>query len=89
MALENCTGCKTCELACSLTRTGSYWPAKSAISVNMVKDGFDVEINFEEGFRSTCDKCVNSEIPNCVKYCIPCQKPLTDAIESIFRRKER
>jgi len=41
---HNCTGCRSCELACSLFHTGNVRPALSRIWVNKYKDIVDVPV---------------------------------------------
>ena len=57
--LEKCTGCRTCELACSFKREGAFNPKKSAIRV--IKDeriGLDGPV--------VCEICPK---PKCVEAC--------------------
>jgi carbon-monoxide dehydrogenase iron sulfur subunit len=55
---DRCTGCRLCELACSLKNTGEFNPARSRIRV----------IGFEELFclPVTCFQC---ERPYCAEVC--------------------
>ena len=63
--LELCTGCRTCEIACSFHHNKSFDPARSSIQVELDKDTGNISINFD----STCDGCSNEEELMCSLFC--------------------
>lgn len=61
-----CTGCVSCELACSFHFERQFKPSISAITVYRDDRNGTVEITLHE----TCDLCANeTDGPLCVKYC--------------------
>jgi Fe-S-cluster-containing hydrogenase component 2 len=55
--VENCTGCKMCELACSMKKTGEYNPSKSRIHVNIFFDkAYAVPIVCSQCDDAWCEK---------------------------------
>jgi anaerobic carbon-monoxide dehydrogenase iron sulfur subunit len=57
--LDKCTGCRTCELACSFIHHGEYNPVKSAIQVSIfAEDAFFVPV-----------VCLQCKKPHCAKVC--------------------
>jgi Fe-S-cluster-containing hydrogenase component 2 len=65
---EKCTGCRNCEMACSVFRTQANNPAKSAVRiVKWEREGLDVPI--------VCQQC---EEPACANIC-PVQAISRDA----------
>lgn len=56
---EKCTGCGTCELACSLEHKGEFRPAVSNISV----------FRFDEGGSNIPMTCFQCEDAACMKVC--------------------
>jgi NAD-dependent dihydropyrimidine dehydrogenase PreA subunit len=69
--VDNCTGCKICELVCSMNSQGEYNPAKSYIRVLMNKD-LDVNLPVLTGqcFKSSpvCGKCAEFCPTKCLKF---------------------
>ena len=59
---DKCTGCRSCELACSLKNTGEFNPVRARIQV----------IGFDELFSLpvTCFQC---EKPFCARYVLQVQ----------------
>jgi len=57
---DRCTGCKICELVCSMSKHGEYNPTRSYIKVLSNKD-MDVSIPV---LRIGCDFCAK-----CVEFC--------------------
>ena len=53
---EKCTGCKVCELICSMVRSGEYNPHKSCIRV-LRNDELDVSIPVIDVTCNFCGKC--------------------------------
>lgn len=71
--LENCGGCITCEMACSLKQTGQFNHQLSSIHIvrdeeqmeNRVRLFFDSDLG-----RIPCNGCVDIDgDPMCVQYC--------------------
>ena len=54
---EECTGCRVCELACSITKQGEFNPKKSYIRVLANKD-FGVYLPVLKTECDFCGKCV-------------------------------
>lgn len=57
-----CTGCKVCELACSMTKWAEYRPQKSYIQV---LKNWEMDVNIVT-LDLHCDAC-----NECVKWCAP------------------
>ena len=55
---DKCTGCRVCEIVCSLKNTGEINPATARIQV----------IDFEESFPVPVT-CLQCELPYCAKIC--------------------
>ena len=60
-----CTGCRSCELACSYHSTGTFQP--SAASILVERDDLEGEIALT--LLSSCDRCVGERDPWCIAYC--------------------
>lgn len=54
-----CTGCRTCELACSFTKTDSFNPKDSAISV----------LTYDEAGLQVPMTCLQCDDPHCMTVC--------------------
>lgn len=67
MDLDNCTGCRACELACSWHFHKLFDPEKSSIRVYRLDSLGEVQIVL----TSTCDHCLGEDYPLCVKFCAP------------------
>jgi len=65
VAIEKCTGCKLCELACSAVKTGEFNVRDSRIRVTLV-DIPEIPVPM---ILEGCDYCSGS--PVCVKVCVP------------------
>jgi Fe-S-cluster-containing hydrogenase component 2 len=65
VAMEKCTGCKLCELACSAVKTGSFNPQDSRIRVALV-DMPEIPVPV---LLDSCDYCFGN--PVCVRFCLP------------------
>ena len=72
MDTKSCTGCRTCEIACSFHHRGIFSPGVSSIEiVDRWKElGFGISFyeRDQEGHLS-CDGCKALDEPMCVKYC--------------------
>ena len=76
---EKCTGCKVCELICSMVRTGEYNPQKSCIRVLRNME-LDVSIPVID---ATCDFC-----GKCTEWCFQEAIKFVDYEEAALIRKE-
>jgi len=56
---EKCTGCKLCQLACSMEKREVFWPEKALIKVN-------VDSKYAESVPAVCRQCKN---PPCIIAC--------------------
>ena len=56
---EKCTNCRSCELACSFSKTGSFNPKEAAVNV----------LFYEEASISVPVMCMQCEDPACEKVC--------------------
>ena len=69
--VDNCTGCKICELVCSMNSQNEYNPSKSYIKVLTNKD-LDVnlpvlDVRCAKG-NSACGKCVEFCPTKCIRF---------------------
>jgi len=64
---DKCTGCRVCELVCSMSKFGEYNPKKSYIKVmrNREMDVNILALNLKCDF---CNKCVEWCIPKAIKF---------------------
>ena len=67
METSRCTGCRSCELACSYHHAKVFNPAISSIKI--YRDSKDAHIEYN--FLDTCDLCENEKLPACVAACSP------------------
>ena len=76
---DRCTGCKVCELICSMARSGEYNPKKSCIKVlrNM-----ELDVNIPV-IAVTCDFC-----GKCAEWCFHDAIRFVDVEEAAIMRKE-
>lgn len=59
IAPEKCTGCRTCELACSFNKNNEFNPKNAAVTV----------ISYDEAAISVPMMCMQCEDPSCMKVC--------------------
>ncbi|MCD6472730.1 4Fe-4S binding protein [Candidatus Aerophobetes bacterium] len=64
--LNKCTGCRSCEIACSYHFSKTFNPEISSISVIRNDRTGDIKISI----NSTCDFCKDEDKPLCMKYCV-------------------
>ena len=64
---EKCTGCKVCELICSMVRSGEYNPQKSCIKVLRNME-LDVNIPVIEVGCDFCGKCTDWCFQEAIKF---------------------
>jgi len=76
--LDSCTGCRICELVCSMHRVGEYNPKKSCIKVLSNKE---TEVNLPV-LDMSCDFC-----GSCVKWCPTEALSIVSLEEAISSRK--
>ena len=65
MDLSKCTGCRSCEIACSYHHNKNFGLIGSSIKI--FRDNKNGEIEYF--FKDTCDLCENEKIPLCVVAC--------------------
>jgi len=69
---KDCTGCKTCVIACSYHHKGVFSLASSSIEIKDWRQEGKFAIVFhkkdEDGYLA-CDKCQGESEPLCIKYC--------------------
>jgi len=75
---EKCTGCRVCELVCSMVKSGEYNPQKSCIRVLRNME-LDVSIPV---IKVTCDFC-----GQCIEWCFSEAIRLVDLEEAAIIRK--
>jgi Fe-S-cluster-containing dehydrogenase component len=66
-----CTGCATCEMACSYHHSGCFQPSISSIEVTgNPKEGFKISFyaSPQDG-HVACDGCRGLEEPLCLTFC--------------------
>ena len=64
---DKCTGCQTCELICSMVKTGEYNPAKSCIKV-LKNMEMDVTIPVVDVSCDFCGKCADWCFDNAIEF---------------------
>ncbi len=77
--MNKCTGCKVCELACSMAKGGEYNPAKSFIRVLR---NWEMDVNIV-ALDLRCDYC-----NECVAWCAPKALRFLDPEEAAIKRME-
>lgn len=75
---EKCTGCRSCELACSFNKTNEFNPKHAAVSV----------INYDEAAISVPMMCMQCEEPSCMKVC-PVSAIETNELGTVVIDKDR
>jgi carbon-monoxide dehydrogenase iron sulfur subunit len=71
---ENCTGCRTCEIACSFHHSNSFAPDTASIKIinKPEEQAFSIRLYEQNnGNHIACDGCAQLDEPFCVKYCPP------------------
>lgn len=63
--INQCSGCRMCEMICSFVHTGQFQPHKSFIKIYKIEDkGLDIPV-----IGKDCDLCEGEGYPQCVRYC--------------------
>jgi Fe-S-cluster-containing hydrogenase component 2 len=57
---EKCTGCRTCEMACSFAKTNAFNPLNAAVTV----------FQYDDAMISVPVICLQCEDPACMKVCV-------------------
>ena len=60
-----CSGCRTCELACSFHHTGAFAPASSSIRISRSNETAEMDWKLEP----SCDLCAGEPELLCARYC--------------------
>lgn len=76
---DRCTGCKVCELACSMAKVGEYNPAKSLISILQNRE---LHVNIP-AVSVQCDFC-----GECVRWCFDGAISIIDFSEAVIGRRK-
>lgn len=63
--LDQCAGCRACELACSFRRTGTFMPAASSIHIGRSNRTAEMSWTLDP----SCDLCEGEAEPFCLRYC--------------------
>ena len=85
-----CTGCQTCELACSYHHTGAFSSSASSIEiVGKPKElGFAVMLHEKSADgHHACDGCLSEVEPLCIRYCPTIAQPELNGIIQQIRRQ--
>lgn len=63
--VNQCNGCRMCEMICSLVHVGQFQPSKSFIKIHKIEEkGLDIPV-----VSQACDMCGSEDYPQCVRYC--------------------
>ena len=81
---RECTGCRTCEVACSYHHEKIFCPSISSIEISEKTLGFTLSFYTDQmGEHLACDGCKGEEEPLCVKYCsVLMQDELLDLLKT-------
>lgn len=77
MASNLCTGCRSCEVACSYHHCHSFGGLSSSITVRCDVETRDIRIHLDP----SCDGCVGEEMPLCKLFCarnVPLERLIVD-----------
>lgn len=67
-----CTGCKSCEYACSFHHKKIFQPSIASIEVSIDEKERSIHItiyNDNHNGHIPCDHCKNETIPMCLRFC--------------------
>lgn len=63
--VNQCNGCRVCEMICSFVHEGQFQPSKSMIKIHKIETkGLDIPV-----IDPSCDLCEAEGDPQCVSYC--------------------
>lgn len=69
---NSCTGCRTCEIACSYHHQKVFQPSIASIEIGEImgtlKCGITFYLENADGHLA-CDRCKGEDKPLCIKYC--------------------
>ena len=81
--IDNCSGCRICELACSMENHGEYNPQKSLIRILRQRE-LDVNI------PTLAMQCIDESCQKCVEFCpTRCLKFTTLKEGALIRKKAK
>ena len=67
--IDNCTGCRICELACSMENHREYNPQKSLIRVLRHRDlDVNIPVLAIQCIKESCQKCVEFCPTKCLRF---------------------
>jgi Fe-S-cluster-containing hydrogenase component 2 len=88
---QACTGCRSCELACSFHHREIFSPSKASIKITDRPNrlGFAISLYEQrEADHLACDNCQGEHERYCVKYCSPLMKAELSVILDKFQVKD-
>jgi Fe-S-cluster-containing dehydrogenase component len=86
---RECTGCHTCEMACSYYHSSSFHPSVSSIEIIRKPEQSGFRISFYKDSHKghlACNGCPGLEEPFCVKYCPAIARDELKATVSQFKK---
>ena len=86
---KDCTGCRTCEMACSYHHSRTFRPSVSSIEIISKPEQSGFSISFYKDSQQghlACNGCPGLEEPFCVKYCPAVARDELKAIASQFKK---
>ena len=86
---KDCTGCRTCEMACSYHHSRTFRPRVSSIEIirNPEQSGFSICF-YKDSHQGhlACNGCPGLEEPFCVQYCPAVARDELRAIARQFKK---
>ncbi len=87
--MRKCTGCRSCELACSYHHSGAFNPRRASLFIKRSERNGEIRILFYHELsakdmtnRYACNGCRDEDDLQCVTYCA------FGAIDAVRKRKE-
>jgi Fe-S-cluster-containing hydrogenase component 2 len=65
--VDQCTGCRACELACSMHKTGKYNPKNANVRVLKNKD-MDINMVTHGPWCDCCEECVKACLQQAIQF---------------------